>query len=214
MSRQSPFPSNNPRRRPNSPSQTNGYESSPTPFPNTVRPLKISRPTRPETPSNNSLSSPRVPSFASANGPSRPQRSDLRSRQISQYSNDDRASSSSRPTYDRESVHTMASDTSQVGNNYRARNGSSSTVSTRATQKSRGDAPAHKSPISPSSMAAVMAFQNAGRRRAQTIEDSEHERERKTQREKEQLMQQRIKEKAPGRRTNGKARAGDIDGMY
>jgi hypothetical protein len=60
-----------------------------------------------------------------------------------------------------------------------------------------------------------MAFQNAGqRKRAQTngSDDYEYEREKKRERENELLMQQRIREKAPGRRTNGKARAGDIDG--
>jgi len=64
-------------------------------------------------------------------------------------------------------------------------------------------------------MAAIMAFQNAGqRKRAQTngSDDYEYEREKKKEREQEMLMQQRIREKAPGRRPNGKARAGDIDG--
>ncbi|KAF7967561.1 hypothetical protein HWV62_33943 [Athelia sp. TMB] len=65
-------------------------------------------------------------------------------------------------------------------------------------------------------MAAIMAFQNAGqRKRAQTngSDDYEYEKEKRQAREKERLMQERIKQKAPGRRTNGKAKAGDIDAV-
>jgi exocyst complex component 4 len=135
---------------------------------------------------------------------------------VSEYSNSDQTSGSSRPrrTADRESVSTTRSDAS-LGNAYRKRTGSPSTTTTRANPKSKGNAPVETSPISPSSMAAIMAFQNAGqRKRAQTngSDDYEYEREKKREREQEMLMQQRIREKAPGRRPNGKARAGDIDG--
>lgn len=60
-----------------------------------------------------------------------------------------------------------------------------------------------------------MAFQNAGRKRAQTngSDEFEYTKEKREAREREKLTQDRIKEKAPGRRLNGKAKAGDIDGM-
>jgi exocyst complex component 4 len=217
MSRQqAPFPTSS-ARRPRSPAQTNGYDAESTSFSST-RPLQISRPSRPHTPSNSSLmnGSPRGQGAVSPSGPSRPQRSELRSRQVSEYSNSDQTSGSSRPrrTADRESVSTTRSDAS-LGNAYRKRTGSPSTTTTRANPKSKGNAPVETSPISPSSMAAIMAFQNAGqRKRAQTngSDDYEYEREKKREREQEMLMQQRIREKAPGRRPNGKARAGDIDG--
>jgi hypothetical protein len=47
-------------------------------------------------------------------------------------------------------------------------------------------------------MAAVMAFQNAGRKRAQTIEDSEYERERKKERERNNLCNSGSRRKPPG----------------
>lgn len=214
MSRQSPFPTNS-ARRPRSPVQPNVYDASSSPVPSNVRPLQIGRPSsRPNTPSNSSLanSSPRSQSFASSNGPSRPQRSDMRSRQVSEYSNDDRASSSSRPP--RDSASTTRSDASQ-SNTYRTRNGSTTTA--RSTPKSRSNGPTEVSPISPGSAAAIAAFQNAGqRKRAQTngSDDYEYDRERRKEREREQLVQQRMKEKQLGRRPNGKVRAGDIDGTF
>jgi exocyst complex component 4 len=131
---------------------------------------------------------------------------------MSEYSSDQTTGSPrSRPTQDRDSVSTTRSDAS-LGKSYSKRNGMTSASDTR----SKGNASVEQSPLSPSSMAAIMAFQNAGqRKRAQTSgsEDYEYEREKKREREKEVLMQQRIRERAPGRRTNGKARAGDIDGI-
>lgn len=150
---------------------------------------------------------------ASPNGPSRPQRSELRTRQLSEYSNDDRASSSSRAG--RDSVSTTRSDAS-LGNAYRTRNGSSSTARSNTNSRPNGQMET-KSPISPGAMGAIAAFQKAGQRqRAMTngSDDYEYEEQRRKEREREQRTQQRIKEKAMGRRTNGKARAGDIDGAF
>ncbi|KAF8640668.1 hypothetical protein AX17_000325 [Amanita inopinata Kibby_2008] len=69
----------------------------------------------------------------------------------------------------------------------------------------------------PTSLASVIsAFQSAGtRRRAMTSgsEDVEYERERKHELENENLRQQRIREKAPGRRPTGKTKVGDIDAV-
>jgi hypothetical protein len=45
-------------------------------------------------------------------------------------------------------------------------------------------------------------------------EDREYEIERQNELQAEKVRQQRIRDKVPGRRTNGKARAGDIDGQY
>lgn len=220
MSR-SPFPTSS-VRRPRSPVEYNNYSEEPTMYQSSTRPLQISRYSRSETPGSSYVqgTSPGGPTIASPNGPSRPQRSELRSRQFSEYSNSDQASGSRQtwdrePVGDRESVSTTRSDAStSQGNSYRPRTGS--TASVRTNSKSRGNTQdSEKSTVSPTSMAAILAFQNAGqRKRAQTngSEENEHEKERRKAREKEKLTQQRIKEKAPGRRTNGKARAGDIDG--
>jgi hypothetical protein len=43
--------------------------------------------------------------------------------------------------------------------------------------------------------------------------DMEYQRERQEEMEAEKVRQQRIRDKVPGRRVNGNARAGDIDGM-
>ena len=45
-------------------------------------------------------------------------------------------------------------------------------------------------------------------------DDMEYEAERRNEQEAEKARQQRIRDRAPGRRMNGKARAGDIDGLY
>ena len=71
---------------------------------------------------------------------------------------------------------------------------------------------------SPTVIPAVLsAFQSAGRarRRAMTngSDDIEYDRERRKEQELLDMRQRRIREKIPGRRANGKARAGDIDGM-
>jgi len=64
--------------------------------------------------------------------------------------------------------------------------------------------------------AVLSAFQSAGaRRRAMTngSEDTEHDRTRQQELQAEKLRQQRIRDKTPGRRMNGRAHAGDIDGL-
>ncbi|KII94197.1 hypothetical protein PLICRDRAFT_171865 [Plicaturopsis crispa FD-325 SS-3] len=62
----------------------------------------------------------------------------------------------------------------------------------------------------------LSAFASAGaRKRAMTngSDDMEYEREKRKAMEAEKLRQQKIRDRAPGRRTNGKARAGDIDAI-
>lgn len=44
-------------------------------------------------------------------------------------------------------------------------------------------------------------------------DDYEYQQERQREIEAEKVRQQRIRDKVPGRRANGKARAGDIDGQ-
>lgn len=68
----------------------------------------------------------------------------------------------------------------------------------------------------PTSLSSVMsAFQSAGRRRATTngSDDLEYQKEKRAEMEAERARQQRIRDKVPGRRVNGKARAGDIDAV-
>lgn len=214
MSRAPPFPTNSSKRAP-SPSLTNGNGSSQYPYNSSTRPLQISRPlSRPNTPGDSSM----IPTSLRT-GPSRPQRSELRSRQLSEYSNSG-ASTSSRATWlkdkDRDSVNDMWSDMPQ---NYRQRTASatSQTGSSRPKPERSWTGATDDSTQSPVALPAVLsAFQSAGaRKRAMTngSQQMEYERERQKEVETHKMRQQRIQEKVPGRRTNGRARAGDIDGQ-
>lgn len=72
----------------------------------------------------------------------------------------------------------------------------------------------YTSPVALSSV--VSAFQSAGsRRRAMTngSDDAEYEKARQQELEDEKRRQQRIRERAPGRKATGRANAGDVDGM-
>jgi exocyst complex component 4 len=218
MSRASPFPTSSSRRAP-SPSLTNG-NSSQYPYNSSTKPLQITRPlSRPNTPGDSSMiTTSRTGINPSSIGPSRPQRSELRSRQVSEYSNSG-ASSSSRPTWlkdnDRDSGNEMWSDTPQ---SYRQRTSSamSQTGSSRTKPERSWTGATDDSMQSPVALPAVLsAFQSAGaRKRAMTngSQQMEYERERQKEVETHKIRQQRIQEKAPGRRTNGRARTGDIDG--
>lgn len=79
-----------------------------------------------------------------------------------------------------------------------------------------GAAEAAPSEISPTSLAAVAAFQSFGRRRGMSNDDlmDEYEEQRRREIEVQKARQMRIREKVPGRRATGKAKAGDIDGKY
>jgi hypothetical protein len=184
-----PFPTNNGGyRRARSPAnlnglptgQLNGGNGPPTP------PLAINRPqARPTTPSSVAGSSKGV-----SPSPSRPQRSDRRPRQESQYSSRSAAisenmnvgSSSERRRYDSEA--TVRRDDLQM------------------------------SPTSPALSAVAAAFQSAGAsRRAVRNGDVDRGKEREREMAKEKERQKRIRDKVQGRRVNGKGRAGDIDGV-
>jgi exocyst complex component 4 len=210
-----------PRRR-RSPSRTNDISISiPSPFSppgtSTTRPLQISRhPDRPITPTNDAFrsSSPRTapPNPTSATGPLRPQRSELRSR-VSDYSGSEHQSNSYR-----DSVSTMQSDDVSSSQRPWAGNPGSSSKSRPRPQPLQSASSDDGGRSTPASLISAMsAFKSAGsRRRAMTSEseDMEYEIERRNELQAEKLRQQRIRDKVPGRRINGKARAGDIDGKH
>jgi exocyst complex component 4 len=208
-----------PRRR--SPSRTNGISISvPSPFSppgtSTTRPLQILRqPDRPVTPTSDTFNTSRTaPPNPTSTGPSRPQRSELRSR-TSDYSGSEHLSASYR-----DSISTMHSD---ISSTQKSRPGSSTNPSTPSKsrpklQRLQSVSSDDSEQTTPASLISAMsAFQSAGsRRRAMTneSEDREYEIERQNQLQAEKDRQQRIRDKVPGRRTNGKARAGDIDGKH
>lgn len=218
MSRAPPFPTRRARSpslisSASGPAQNSGQASSAT------RPLQIARPpSRPTTPSNSGYITGTPPRGSIPNnavtGPSRPQRSELRTR-VSEYSASDRASTSSRDPY-RDSVSTVRSDASHQ---HRPRPGPSNNQGMPSTVRAK---PQRMDSVPPNDgdrtpIDTVMsAFQSAGRRRAMTngSDDLEYQRERQKEIEAENVRQQRIRDKVPGRRVNGKARAGDIDGMF
>ncbi|KAJ7102110.1 exocyst complex component sec8 [Mycena belliarum] len=199
MSRAPPFPN----RRAGTPlSNGNGSVASA----NGTRPLQIPRPpSRPTTPSNSSnsgfvSSSPRGPPNTAPSGPSRPQRSELRSRG-SDYS-----------------ASTSRDSTATDGSASFRRPGASSNPGTPANPRPKPQrlrtAPTDDEQTPPTSLSSVMsAFQSAGTRRRGTNEEVDYQRERREEMEAEKLRQQRIRDKTPGRRVNGKARAGDIDAV-
>ncbi|KAF7320273.1 Sec8 exocyst complex component specific domain-containing protein [Mycena kentingensis (nom. inval.)] len=190
MSRQAPFPS-----RVRSPSLSNGNPPQST----STRPLQISRPpSRPTTPSNDDTRPSRRQPRPEDSPPSRPTRSGLRSRESE-------ASSSYR-------------DSTATDSSYRSRtpvsNGVAPPRSKPQPQRLRSAQYDDEQQGTPTSLSNVMsAFQAAGSRRRNTEEDEYYQRERRAEMEAEKLRQQRIRDKVPGRRPNGKARAGDIDAV-
>lgn len=212
MSRVPPLPSS---RYPSNGSYDNDSPSSPS-----VRPLQINR-SRPTTPNKNSIPLPvssRVPSSGS-NGPSRPQRSGLRGRQLSEVSIDSvvyDGISSRDSGGERDGLGTRSNRSlPQAGRNNVA-GSSKSSVSNGRTRPSRTptspSTPGSETEMSPTHMAAIQAFQRAGRMRNMTLEDEEYEKQKEREIAIQKDRQRRIKEKAPGRKV-GKHRPGDIDGM-
>ncbi|KAK0465001.1 exocyst complex component sec8 [Desarmillaria tabescens] len=214
MSRPPPFSS----RRGRSPSFSNGIPtiSPPLSAPGmtmATRPLQISRSSsRPTTPSNSSIisTSPRAtPPNTAPVGPSRPQRSELRAR-ASDFTGNDRGSTSYR-----DSISTTRSDASS---SLHSRTITSTPVKTRPPKPQRlNSSPTDDEQTpTPTSLSSVMsAFQSAGRRRAMTngSDDLEYQKEKRVEMEAEKARQQRIRDKVPGWKVNGKARAGDIDAV-
>ena len=176
MSRAPPFPT----RQNRSPSVSRNNITSP-PGSIATRPLQISRPT---TPSNGSYTSD---SARPSNGPSRPQRSELRSRN----SELDRSGNST------------------VSRN--ARNSPNAPSGSRQPQRQQSEDDA----TSPALSTVLSAFQSAGtRRRAMTngSDDMEYQRMRDEEKAAEMARQQQYQKRMASRRT-AKPRPGDIDGM-
>ncbi|CAL1695106.1 unnamed protein product [Somion occarium] len=218
MSRVPPLPSN---RYPSNASYDSSQSGSPS-----IRPLQISRPSsRPTTPGSNSIPLPGSSrgSSSNPNGPSRPQRSGLRSRHVSEYSNSDSVSfdgSSNRDSRDRaDSLGTTIRTNFSVpqGTRNNVAGPSKSSPSNGRPRPSRAPisptSPGTEPEMSPTSIAAIAAFQRAGRMRGMTLEDEEYEREKEKEIAIQKDRQKRIRDKVPGRRTTGKHRPGDIDAV-
>ncbi|OCH94713.1 hypothetical protein OBBRIDRAFT_769063 [Obba rivulosa] len=205
MSRVPPYPPDSSRRPGSSNLNGSGRQGS---FP-TTRPLQINRtPTRPTTPSRSSALA------GSPEGPARPTRSGLRSAQASQYSTSDRTSMDSRLTRDSGDPRDAYAD-SPSSQSTRYESGSSSYYNGRSAPGGVPISPTSETEISPTSQAVIAAFQSFGRRRA-TIDklvDKEYEEARRKEQEIQQLRQQKIQQRVPGRRPVGRARAGDIDAV-
>lgn len=205
MSRASPFPT----RRTRSPSQSSTNGSLQTSFPSSSRFQQPNRPPSPQSAYGTVTAFPL--SQPPLGGPSRPQRSELRSRLASEHSISERSSN-------RDSMSTTYSDMTQT---FLPRNGasgipaSSSDARSRSQRTKNDQGESDISPITPTLSAVVSAFQNAGaRKRSMTngSDDMEQERKRERELQAERLRQQRIQDRIPGRRANRKAKAGDIDG--
>ncbi|KAH7930548.1 exocyst complex component sec8 [Leucogyrophana mollusca] len=217
MSRAPPLPLESTRRnRAPSISNTNGTYSTNLP---STRPLQIARPT---TPSNSAFasSSPKGPAISSPKGPSRPQRSELRPRQVSQYSASERASTSTQDYNGRERRDSSSTTRSDVSVTQRKRNGSVSIASNRPRpdlpRSAAQESSSAVSPTSPALATVMSAFKDAGaRKRGMTngSEDMDYGREKQQELEQERQRQERIRARMPGRKATGKARAGDIDAV-
>lgn len=166
-----PFPT----RQNRSPSVSKNNVTSP-PGSITTKPLQITRPTTP----SNSYDSPRP-----TNGPSRPQRSELRAR-----TSEDRNGNSTPPRAARNSPNTPS------GSRQAQR------------QQTEDDA------TSPTLNTVLSAFQSAGtRRRGMTNDEMEYQRQRDEEKAAEMARQQQYQKRMAGKRTAAKPRPGDIDGV-
>ncbi|EIW86882.1 exocyst complex component sec8 [Coniophora puteana RWD-64-598 SS2] len=199
------------RNRAPSVSSSNG-----SPSVSATRPLQINRPpSRPTTPSNGFSSSPKS-SISTPRGPSRPQRSDLRPRQPSDYSTTDHASVSS-PFYDRpirDRKDSNATTSSDLSVSQRHRRDLSTSDNRQRLEPQRQDSGV--SPTTPVMATVMSAFSAAGaRKRAMTNGsiDIEREKERQQEKDKDRATRERIQERMPGRRTTGRTRTGDIDAV-
>ncbi|KAF4573092.1 hypothetical protein EYR36_007602 [Pleurotus pulmonarius] len=204
MSRAPPFPT----RRARSPSLTNGNSQQ-----SSTKPLQIGRlPSRPTTPSNGSshyVKGPTGSPNSNSSGPSRPQRSEFRSRQSgvsdvpSDYSRD----------YYRDSMSTTRSD---VSTPHRPRPSTSNTPGgPRPPPPRSARGLTEDEATSPTLASAISAFQFAGvRKRAMTngSDDLNYERERQQEIEEDKARQKRIRDKMPGRQPTS-ARTGEIDAV-
>lgn len=214
MSRAPPFPT---RRR--SPSITNGspYNTQPSSAPgtSTTKPLQISRSgSRPTTPVNPYLSSSPTsygPPSTAPIGPSRPQRSELRTRPDNVGS--ERASTSSQDLY-RDSITSSRSEANGSYQNPQYSSGNGNPPPRQRPPRLQSPAQDGGDVTSPNSLkSALSAFQSAGTRRRQTQDSDDYQRERALEIEAEKVRQQRIRDRAPGIR-RGSTKGGEIDGTF
>lgn len=200
MSRTPAFPT---RRR--SPPVTNGVSYVPPSAPgtSTTRPLQISRTgSRPTSPV---ISHP--PINTAPLSPSRPRRSELRSR--AEYSETERASISSLDLYRRDSASTSRSDNHSTP--YRVPPKSANNMSTTVDSRSNPQGLNGDRTISPS-----FAFRSAGSskgRNPDEVDDYNYQRDRELEIDAEKARQQRIRDNGLGLLKKGNVRRGEIDGM-
>ncbi|KAF9242326.1 Sec8 exocyst complex component-specific domain-containing protein [Melanogaster broomeanus] len=228
MSRVPAFPLE-PQRRTRTPSISRPIPNPlnyPTSLPST-RPLQITRPpSHPTTPSNGTFtsSSPKPSITSSPKGPHRPQRSELRPRQASDYSASEQASTSSRLTNDlngrerHDSSSTTRSDASihqrpANGTVYLGNRPALDPRSVTNVSEESGISPVSPSTTSPALSAVMAAFRDAGEASARRRGTDELDYERGRRMEEEMIRQERIKERMPYRKPTGKAKAGDIDAV-
>ncbi|KAL4241814.1 Exocyst complex component Sec8 [Abortiporus biennis] len=190
-----------PSRRPHTPSAADDdyYHST-----SSTRPLQINRPPGANTPSNSS----RIPPSPTTSSPARPQRSGLRSRQVSEYSNSDTASVDSRL---RDSRDTNGSTRADIVVPPRHRNHlgpkSPSGYARSPTDLLSPTPTSPESELSPTSLAALAAFKTAAVR---VKDDHSRDREREIAIQKDR--QKKIRDRAPARQQT-KHRLGDIDAV-
>lgn len=195
MSRVPPFTQGSARR----PSvQDNGVLKS-----TATKPLQINR-TRPGTPSSSSVvSTSSSAQYPSAPSPTRPQRSGLRSRRISEYSVSDGMSMDLRASEARQDIPDEFPPQTRINPSAPTRNGSRSIRSPTS--------PSSEQELTPTSLAVLSVFQNAVARRRAGTYDEEYEKAREKELEVQKARQKKIRDKAPDRKAT-KPRAGDIDG--
>ncbi|KZT02404.1 uncharacterized protein LAESUDRAFT_730147 [Laetiporus sulphureus 93-53] len=182
-----------------------------------VRPLQINR--NAPHPAAPGAISPVSSSPGAIKVPMRPQRSGLRERRKSEHSMSDRASIDSRVTFDPRTSGDNPDGTrpipslSSITHNGSA-SGSLSTLTPISTngRMQLGTSPVSPQGLSPNALAIVAAFQALGKKRDDMV-DTEYERERQKEIEIQKARQQRLRDRVPGRKATGKAKAGDIDAV-
>lgn len=224
-----PFESQPTSRRTRTPSISSPLPN-PLNYPATLaatRPLQIARPpSRSSTPSNAAFSSS-SPAFSSPNRPHRPQRSDLRPRQPSDYSASERTSTSSRIVNDlnaRERRDSSSTTLSDASIQHRPIGSISLPTKPRLdhphpTTSELPGSPFSSTTPSPALSVAMAAFRDAGeasfRRRElpNGNDEGNYELDRRLEVERERARQDRIKERMPYRKPTAKTQTGGIDGQ-
>lgn len=142
----------------------------------------------------------------------------MRSRQLSEVSIDSvvyDGFSSRDSGAERDGIGTRSNLSLPQGGRNNVASSSKSSASNGRTRPSRPptspSTPGSEGEMSPTHMAAIQAFQRAGRRRNLTLDDEEYEKQKEREIAIQKDRQRRIQEKVPGRKV-GRHRPGDIDG--